>query len=276
MKKRIKRISTVLCLCALQSSAVPIVTAKEELPQTIVYEKVMEFLKEDTGTTKKVLLIGYDGFTRETLPLLQEGAVSHALENGTYETTYAGGDIHQQSTSTAPGWASILTGKWGDETGVIDNTSRKPKEVSTFLQEAEKLGYQSSFTASWDTHFLTTYAEDLDGKETYTLTKSDQETLDVVASSILLDTSDVIFFTLEAADHSGHTIGYGNKVEEYVQACIEMDQKTDALLHLVEERSSVYDEQWFILITSDHGGIENNHGNQSEQERNTWLVTTYI
>ena len=43
-------------------------------------------------------------------------------------------------------------------------------------------------------------------------------------------------------------------------------------INAIKARSTYAQEDWLIIITSDHGGIETNHGNESIQERMTFVV----
>lgn len=247
-----------------------------EFPQTVTYKIVNDFLNTECIENKKVLIIGYDGFRRDGLENLQEdGAVSKLLETGEQYLTYAGGDVGQQDTSTAPGWTSILTGGWSEYTKISTNGDTKPLEAKTMLQEAEEMGYQASFTSSWSTHFDASYINDINSVQNgveFTYTANDEETIATVSKQIEDGTSDVIFLILEAADHAGHTTGYGNDNPIYQDACVEADQYAKRLLDVISQTSNS-EEEWLILITTDHGGVEFNHGNQSEVERNTWLVS---
>ena len=92
----------------------------------------------------------------------------------------------------------------------------------------------------------------------------------------LQDTSDssydVIFATLEYSDHAGHSIGYGNDVDEYVGASQQVDREGYKLLQAIYERDSYQEEDWLIIITTDHGGSGSDHGGQSSEEVNTWFA----
>lgn len=87
------------------------------------------------------------------------------------------------------------------------------------------------------------------------------------------NSTDVIFATLEYADHAGHTYGYGNDSEEYVSAVKEADKVAYQLIQTIYERETFEDEDWLIIITTDHGGIQTNHGGQSIEEVNTLFAT---
>lgn len=81
----------------------------------------------------------------------------------------------------------------------------------------------------------------------------------------------MIFFTFEHTDHAGHNSGFGNTNEEYIAACKEMDSWGYDIIKTIEARSTYAQEDWLIIIGTDHGGTEYGHGGQSPMERMTWL-----
>lgn len=66
------------------------------------------------------------------------------------------------------------------------------------------------------------------GKVIYQQMDSDVETLETL-QKVIQDTSassyDVVFAILEYTDHAGHSIGYGNTVEEYIGASQQVDRE---------------------------------------------------
>lgn len=250
-------------------------------PQTIIHDIVMNFLStENTGKEKKVLVLGYDGYREDALINIHQeetSAINTITRDGGIYRSYAGGNGYQD-TSTAPGWLSILNGNWAYQVGVQTNDDVKDEKITTFLDEAKALGYSSSFTASWEPHFSVTYSKDIayqNGKAKFQQMENDEATVNQLKEE-LSNTSDIstdiIFATLEYADHAGHTYGYGNNVEEYVSATREADNIAYHLIQTIYERETIEKEDWLIIITTDHGGIQTNHGGHSIEEVNTWFA----
>lgn len=253
----------------------------DRYPQTAIHDIVADFLiDKNEGKQKKVLVLGYDGYREDALENIfgmEQSAVKRIAKEGGLFHSYAGANGNQD-TSTAPGWLSILSGKWAYQLGVQDNTGRKDAGTATFLNDAVSAGYPSTFIASWAPHFDVTYQEDImnaEGKAVYQQMDSDAETLETLQKA-LQDTSDssydVIFATLEYSDHAGHSIGYGNDVDEYVGASQQVDREGYKLLQAIYERDSYQEEDWLIIITTDHGGSGSDHGGQSSEEVNTWFA----
>lgn len=255
--------------------------SEQRYPQTIIHELVSSFLIDNQDNkNKKVLLLGFDGYREDALVNIidqQHSAVKEIMNTGGLYHSYAGADGNQE-TSTAPGWLSILSGEWAYQYGVTNNNGRKDSDTATFLSDAVALGYSSTFVASWSSHFNVTYQDDIYypyGQAVYQQKADDSDTITTL-HELLADTSDssydVIFTTLEFTDHAGHTIGYGNHVEEYSEASKQVDQYGYELLRTIRERTTYYEEDWLIIITTDHGGKANIHGGQSDEEKNTWFA----
>lgn len=269
-------------------------SGKERLPQTIVGQVVTDFLQKPLPkgkVEKKVIVMGYDGFREDGLELLLEDPFSSvrmvADEGGLYHT-YAGGERNRnQETTTGPGWASILSGEWSDVTGVKNCEDTKRDEVDTCLMEAAKRGISSAFVASWKEHFSVTYKNDISYVKQnhlpfqFVQTENDGETYEWVLSQVEKraggescerQESDVIFFTLEVTDAIGHQTGYGNENPAYRDACVIADTCGRNILWEIQNRNTYEQEEWLILITTDHGGIGTTHGGQTKQEKYTWMA----
>lgn len=272
-------------------------SSKERLPQTIVGRVVTDFLQKplpEGKVEKKVIVMGFDGFREDGLENILEDSSSSirmvANEGGLYHT-YAGGEKNfVQETTTGPGWASILSGEWSNVTGVKTCADTKQDGVNTFLMEAAKKGIPSSFVASWKEHFSVTYKNDILHVDQYNLplqfvqTDNDEETYEWVLNQVSKregtktyekQEADVIFFTLEVTDAIGHQTGYGNENPAYRDACFIADTCGRNILWEIQNRDTYEQEDWLILITTDHGGVGTTHGGQTEQEKYTWMACNH-
>lgn len=85
---------------------------------------------------------------------------------------------------------------------------------------------------------------------------------------------DVSWVYLWYTDSGFHLYGDGSYMDEYVR-------KTDELLagiwEAVQYRERHFDEEWMVIITTDHGRTESGygHGGQHARERSVWISTNY-
>lgn len=270
-------------------------TYEEALPQTIIYKLMKEHFAAplpEGKTTKKAIIIGYDGYRADGLKNIadnKDSAVMRVKAQGGLYHTFAGGvtDVNEQATSTAPGWSAILSGGWGDYNGVIDNGLYKKGEAKTILTELAEQGKYTTFNAIWREHTRVTYHNDI----VYAIEKGlpieysilpDDESLlyqmlkqaakPAGKEKTAAEDPDVMFLIFEHADGAGHGTGFGNQNEDYIEACKTSDKFASEILNTIENRSTYATEDWLIIVTTDHGGKMLNHGGQSAQERSTWLA----
>ncbi len=243
-------------------------------------------------TEKKAIVIGYDGCRADALTLAQgkDSGIRKMLDNGaSLNLVYCGGvnypEINTQDTSTAPGWCSILTGQWADKTGITGNGITKSMEYKTLLTSLteEKVIDSASFVTSWNGHFSTdnatynlekAYCEENSLDVTFSLCYSDTNSANTVIKDLQEDDcSDFIFAIYEGTDHAGHAFGFSTNNPIYQVGFRINDVLAYRTLNAIEERETYATEDWLIIITSDHGGFGTGHGDESIQERITFIVT---
>lgn len=269
-------------------------TVDKAMPQTVIHKLVIEHLNSplpEGKTKKKVIFLGYDGFRADGLENIQdssESAVMYVKNQGGLYHTFSGGvaGVCEQATSTAPSWMAMLTGGWAQYNGVNDNGQMKKEEAETFITYALNKGYSASFTTSWREHTSLSYKPDTvnailkNQPAEYTHQIDDTATYYQVlkyvsksegAEKMPSEDPDVIFFTFEFTDHDGHGSGYGNKNENYIKACKDADSYGYSIVKAIENRATYAEEDWLIIVSTDHGGVVRGHGGQTAFERMTWL-----
>lgn len=269
-------------------------TLDEEMPQTVIHKLITDHLNSplpDGKTKKKVIFLGYDGFRADGLENIRdssESAIMYIKNQGGLYHTFSGGvaGVNEQATSTAPSWMAMLTGGWAEYNGVNDNGQMKKSEAETFITYALNKGYSASFTTSWREHTSLSYRPDTvnsilkNQPVEYTHQIDDIATYYQIlkyvskpegAEKTSTEDPDVIFFTFEFTDHAGHNTGFGNKNKEYITACQEEDSYGYSIIKTIESRDTFAEEDWLIIVSTDHGGTEYGHGGQSNYERLTWL-----
>ncbi|MBR4286978.1 MAG: alkaline phosphatase family protein [Clostridia bacterium] len=271
-------------------------TIETAMPQTDLYGIINEHFNSalpEGKTEKKAIVIGYDGCRADILNEIQSensAIASLVAEGASLKLAYCGGvnypEKNTQDTSTAPGWCSILTGEWADKTGITANDivkSVEPKTLLTTLVEDGK-AESSLFVTRWAGHFSrdeATYVDEMkyceDNNLAVTFNKCDNDeksleyTLDAVSKE---NCQDFIFVIYEPTDSTGHDYGFSYNNPRYKEAFVRADAYALETINAIKGRASYAQEDWLIILTSDHGGFGSGHGNESIQERMTFVVST--
>lgn len=269
-------------------------TLKEAYPQTIVADMVEAHFNSPLPagkTVKKCYIIGFDGARCDGVTVLkdaQQSGIKMIAQQGGLYTAYCGGEdflFDEQKTSTAPGWASILTGEWADVHKVYDNGNIKSNDcltVLTRLVEAGKAG-SAAFKCAYPGHLVSvdaTYKDEAAYTELNNInvrweTYSGDDTL----QAALLDEvqsqncANIIFSIYERPDAAGHGYNFNIKVPEYAQAMKLCDKDAYDLITAIQGRERYAAEDWLLIITSDHGGMMNGHGTRTTDCRTTFIAT---
>lgn len=263
--------------------------------QTKVAEIVRRHLAEQDGRQKKVLIYGLDGARADSMGYVIPGndetitghscrarysAITELKEAGGLYLSYAGGDPQDpktlQQTSTAQGWAAILTGKWGLENGVQKHVEKRG-DVPTVLMEAALAGKRALFASIWPDHFTITYkgeiAQAKEKKLPLTFQQvQDEEELQALMLDQIDSGCDVLFGINEFPDHNGHSTGFGPGNCRYVAGIANADRLAFELMEHIKSRDAYQKEDWLFLITSDHGGHDRGHGTQCIEDRATFIA----
>lgn len=257
-------------------------TVETALPQTEIAGLVAAHFAQGGAKPKKALVIGWDGARADAAqflcrPQAGHGAVGALKERGGLYLSFAGGEgKHLQKTKTQQGWASILTGRWGFENGVLEHQPLR-RSCPTVLYSLAQKGVSAAFLAEWPEHFLLTYTQELLSAKLRKLplrfvkTDTDFHLRELVRQSIRGGT-DCTFCIFETPDHNGHATGFGMSEPGYAGGIVQLDRFAHELFKDVARRDTVDAEDWLILITSDHGGHGTDHGSQSPFDRLTFIA----
>ncbi len=270
-------------------------TVQTAIPQTEIYEIINDHFASplpEGKTEKKAIIIGYDGCRADALKFATENnsGIKKMLDSGaSLNLAYCGGvnypEVNTQDTSTAPGWCSILTGQWADKTGITGNGITKTMEYKTLFTSLTEKGIidSASFVTSWNGHFATDnatynlekkYCEDNNLNVKFNFCVSDTNSANTVIKDLQnADCSDFIFAIYEGTDHAGHAFGFSTNNPIYHIGFRINDVLAYKTINAIEERETYETEDWLIILTADHGGYTTNHGDESIQERMTFLIT---
>ena len=235
----------------------------------------------------KILVIGIDGLNLQMALTTGCAPTISSLHAQGYFTTLT----VDAPTYSGPGWSTLLTGSTHGQHGVKDNSFTGHKLL--LRPDLLSLAYyqdQSTTTfaaAGWPPlvdpagHGPVIHERREQQKayrhrvivrdgETYGYTLADAEIQTAAMYAIEKHGPDVSFIYFCGADESAHA--FGAVGEEYRGAISRIDDYVGNLLKAVEYRSSV-DEPWLVVITTDHGHLdEGGHGGDSPQERASFVI----
>jgi len=222
-------------------------------------------------TTKKVLLIGIDGCRADALELASTPTIDNLIANGIYSPDALNDDI----TISGPGWSAILCGVWSDKHLSVDNsflgtdyTNYPPlfKRIEDFNSNLHTVSI-----CNWDP--INNYI--VDNHADYKLNVSSDADVSSEASTYLLTNDpDLMFIHFDDVDHAGHSDGFSPNVTEYIIAIEAVDALLIPIMQSISQRPNYTNEDWLVLITSDHGGVGTSHGGTSIEHQNVVVIAS--
>lgn len=251
--------------------------------------------------TKKAVYIIIDGVPADQIERLQPPAIYEIASSGGYSRAITGGEIgaySETATISAIGYTNLLTATWFNKHNVGGNDNLKPNynywTIFRIAKEQEK-DFKTGLYSSWtdnrtvligegkpETNYLKIdYVRDGydNDKVNYPNKELDLHIFDIdervskeAAESIRKDAPDMSWVYLWYTDDAGHIKGNGKFFDEYV---MKADEQVRRVWEAVKYREANFDEEWMVVVTTDHGREENghHHGRQSERERTTWIST---
>ena len=228
------------------------------------------------GDDPRVLLLGLDGVRPEALAVADTPVIDDLIANGCYTDEALTGDI----TVSGPGWSSILTGVWRDKHNVHGNDFRRPAyDVYPHFFDRLKEKRPDAWTAAiFDWQPL----EFLLGPTTadFSFFHPYDDGGDVLmvehAVKVLAEHDpDALFVYIADIDVVGHAFGFHPDVPEYIAKIEEVDRQVGTILAAMRGRPTYADEDWLVLVTTDHGGtIDGNHGRDEPTHRKIFYIAS--
>jgi predicted AlkP superfamily pyrophosphatase or phosphodiesterase len=258
--------------------------------------------KDKKNVTPKAVFIIVDGIAGDVIQKLNPPVLAEISKTGGFTLAHVGGgkDSYSQTpTISAVGYNSLLTGTWVNKHNVWDNDIAKPNYNYWNLFRIAKQSNPTLKTAvfsTWEDNRTKLIGEGLqqagnvsvdfkfDGLEHDTVNfphdttrvfiqRIDEAVSDEAARVISTEAPDLSWVYLEFTDDMGHKFGDSQQFHDAIMAA---DKQIGKVWDAIKRRQSEHDEDWLIVITTDHGRdaqTGHNHGGQSDRERLTWIVT---
>lgn len=212
---------------------------------------------------KKLLFIGIDGCNIAALNvaicpnldmLIQNGV--HTLDGLTLYPTWSGN-----------GWSTMLTGVRHDKHLVTDNSF----STTDFNTYPDFLSRIEQFNPELNTYSVVHWSpingsiiQNIDEEITFA---TDAEVRTEAVSILQNEDPDVLFVDFDDVDHTGHQYGFDFAIPEYLSSIETTDAYVGEILNALTSRANYINEDWLIMVTTDHGGNMQGHGLGTAEER---------
>jgi hypothetical protein len=251
--------------------------------------------------SKKVIFVIVDGIPKDVIDSVATPNLDKIIAEGGITKATMGGEkdgYSETPTISAVGYNSLLTGVWANKHNVWGNGIKDPNYhyatifrlfkdqfpekktaiFSTWLDNRTKLagdGLPQTGNLSIDYHFdgleIDTLKYPHDEERNY-IHLIDEEVSKEAAKSISENAPDLSWMYLEFTDDMSHR--FGNS-PQFVDAVYKADVQIGRVWDAIKEREANFNEDWLIVITTDHGREDSGygHGGQSDRERSIWIAT---
>ncbi|QIV84278.1 phosphodiesterase [Mycolicibacterium frederiksbergense] len=238
--------------------------------------------------TPNVLVIGVDGANLSRVLADPANVNFFSLIQG---SSTAPSSIVGHTTISNPSWSTILTGNWGETTGVINNiftpwTYNRWSTVFNQLEEDHDDGIQTTAVANWDViAAIAAAGGDLGADLVRYIGKREDDpnwlktddavgdTTELIIAGSNPDVANFVFSYFVGVDENGHA--YGGASEEYKLALNNFDRNLGEIMAAVEAWETANNEEWTIVLVTDHGHQPQRglgHGFQSPDETETFVI----
>jgi len=222
-------------------------------------------------TIKKVLLIGIDGCRADALELANTPTIDNLIANGVYSPDALNDDI----TMSGPGWSAILCGVWSNKHLSVDNSFVGTDYINypPLFKRIEDFdpNLHTVSICNWDPindYIVQNYAD-------FKLNVSSDSDVSLEACNYLsANNPDMMFLHFDDVDLYGHSYGFSPNVSQYITAIEGVDALLSPIMQTISLRPNYANEDWLILITSDHGGVGTSHGGTSIEHQNVVVIAS--
>jgi len=257
---------------------------------------------ESTTRVPKALFIIVDGIPADVIEKLELPTLKEIQQAGGYTRAYTGGEAEGYSktpTISAVGYNSLITGTWANKHNVWDNDIAEPNYnywnifriaetsdndlttaiFSTWLDNRTKLigeGLSAAGSIKLDFKYDSLEYDTIrfpHRDDRKYIQQIDEAVVEAAAQGITDHAPDLTWVYLEFTDDMGHMHGDS---PEYYDAIKAADAQIGKIWSAIKEREKNFNEDWLIVITTDHGrdvATGKHHGGQSDRERLTWITT---
>lgn len=218
--------------------------------------------------TKKVLFIGIDGCRADVMMSTPTPNIQNLISQSIYSTD----GLCAATTWSGNGWSTMLTGVWHTKHNVQDNNFTSPNFVNypDFLTRAET--FNPNLRTISLAHWSPINDKIIQTADVKTNLATDLAVKNAAVTALQNNNPDILFVDFDDVDHAGHSYGFASTVPQYVSSIKTTDTYIGEIVAAMKNRPSYSNEDWLVVLTTDHGAIESSHGGGNLTERNIFTV----
>lgn len=230
---------------------------------------------------RKVLTIALDGLRPDALAVADAPNIDSLLDGSFFGTSGPSGIFanYAQSehlTFSGPGWGAYMTGlhvdRHGADTNGFENVVPGTTDWFTPL-EAFDPNLDTRRVITWEIAH-TSFPSGADISEVYEYNQNGDVRMTNRVVELMQDpATDAVMMFYSDTDSAGHTYGFDPNAQGYLNAINKSDGQIGQVLSAMASRPTFADEDWLVIITSDHGGLGTGHsGGQPPQRTIPFIV----
>ncbi|WP_231465458.1 alkaline phosphatase family protein [Pedobacter sp. Leaf132] len=222
-----------------------------------------------SSKVKKVLFIGIDGLVWRTISAASAPNLKTLMDQSlTYTNALA-----EVPTWSSNGWSALFTGVGVSKHKASDNSFSGAdfvnypsffRSVKTALPNARTVSIAT--WASINNNIIS--PQDLSVRKN---SANDNVTQVSIIEELTKNNPDVSFCHFDNVDHAGHASNYVPTTPMYLDSVKAVDVRVGKILQAVKSRTNYNNEDWLIVVATDHGG-DQSHGGASYKERNAFII----
>ncbi|WP_278380264.1 alkaline phosphatase family protein [Chryseobacterium arthrosphaerae] len=218
--------------------------------------------------TKKVLFIGIDGCRADVMMSTSTPNIQNLISQSIYSLD----GLCAATTWSGNGWSTMLTGVWHTKHNVQDNNFTSPNYANypDFLTRAET--FNPSLRTISLAHWSPINDKIVQNADVKTNLATDLAVKNAAVNALQNDNPDILFVDFDDVDHAGHSYGFSSTVPQYVSSIQTTDAFIGEIVAAMKNRPTYANEDWLVVLTTDHGAVETSHGGGALSERNIFTV----